>query len=270
MNSKDNDYKNPIKYCFNENISLKRKSVSIPKKYFTNDFEDIKNKIHLSEISEVPVVHSLFKEISGFHNLNKELFFDIEKLINNREELYNKFYILISKYYNFNKNSNEEPKYEENIKIRILNKKINNNWNIEPLKTFKDNIEKLFKEDKYKEYSDLSFDNKFKEYEKISKRYKFQLITLYPKFNQSEEIVYDFSKYSNVITIFFFDDSEDSINTLKIISYFYSNNISMFHFIPIYCHLINNTDEAIDIFSNIKNNYNINIGNQEIYFIIKE
>ena len=44
MNSKDNDYKNPIKYCFNENISLKRKSVSIPKKYFTNDFEDIKNK----------------------------------------------------------------------------------------------------------------------------------------------------------------------------------------------------------------------------------
>ena len=105
MNSKDNDYKNQIKYCFNENISLKRKSVSIPKKYFTNDFEDIKNKIHLSEISEVPVVHSLFKEISGFHNLNKELFFDIEKLINNREELYNKFYILISKYYNFNKNT---------------------------------------------------------------------------------------------------------------------------------------------------------------------
>ena len=43
----------------------------------------------------------------------------------------------------------------------------------------------------------------------------------------------------------------------------------MFHFIPIYCHHINNTDEAIDIFSNIKNNYNINIGNQEIYFIIK-
>ena len=43
----------------------------------------------------------------------------------------------------------------------------------------------------------------------------------------------------------------------------------MFHFIPIYCHHINNTEESIDIFSNIKNNYNINIGNQEIYFIIK-
>ena len=268
MNSKDNDYKNPIKYCFNENISLKRKSVSIPKKYFTNDFEDIKNKIHLSEISEVPVVHSLFKEISGFHNLNKELFFDIEKLINNREELYNKFYILISKYYNFNKNSNEEPKYEENIKIRILNKKINNDWNTEPLKTFKNNIENLFKEDKYKIYSDLSFDNKFKEYEKIPKGFKFPLITLYSKFNQAEEIIFDFSKYSNVITIFFFDNSDDSINTLKIISNYYSNNISMFHFVPIYCEHINNIDEAIDIFNNIKNNYNINIGNQEIYFII--
>ena len=72
-----------------------------------------------------------------------------------------------------------------------------------------------------------------------------------------------------LLLYFFFDDSEDSINTLKIISNFYSNNISMFHFIPIYCHLINNTDEAIDIFSNIKNNYNINIGNKEIYFIIK-
>ena len=50
-----------------------------------------------------------------------------------------------------------------------------------------------------------------------------------------------------LLLYFFFDDSEDSINTLKIISNFYSNNISMFHFIPIYCHHINNTDEAIDI-----------------------
>ena len=127
----------------------------------------------------------------------------------------------------------------------------------------------IFKEDKYKEYADLSFKQKFKEYEKIPKKFKFPLITLYPKFNQSEEIMFDFSKYSNVITIFFFDDSEDSINTLKIISNFYSNNISMFHFIPIYCQPINNHDEAIDIFRNIKNIYNINIGNQEIYFIIK-
>ena len=72
-----------------------------------------------------------------------------------------------------------------------------------------------------------------------------------------------------LLLYFFFDDSEDSINTLKIISNFYSNNISMFHFIPIYCQPINNHDEAIDIFRNIKNIYNINIGNQEIYFIIK-
>ena len=43
----------------------------------------------------------------------------------------------------------------------------------------------------------------------------------------------------------------------------------MCHSIPIYCNHINNTEESIDIFSNIKNNYNINIGNQEIYFIIK-
>ena len=43
----------------------------------------------------------------------------------------------------------------------------------------------------------------------------------------------------------------------------------MFHFIPIYCQPINNHDDAIDIFRNIKNIYNINIGNQELYFIIK-
>ncbi len=76
---------------------------------------------------------------------------------------------------------------------------MDNNWDIEPLKIFKENIEKLFQEDKYKEYADLSFDQKFKEYEKIPKKLKFPLLTLYPKFNQSEEIVYDFSKYSNVI-----------------------------------------------------------------------
>ena len=269
INTKDNKSKTPIKLFTKENIAIKRNSVSIPKKYFKNEFEGRKEKRHLSKISEVPILNSFLKEISDFHNLNKELFSDIEKLIYNKDELHNKFLILITKNYNFNKNSNEEPKYEENIKIRIINRKMDNNWDIEPLKIFKENIEKLFQEDKYKEYADLSFAQKFKEYEKIPKKLKFPLITLYPKFNQSEEIVFDFSKYSNVITIFFFDDSEDSINTLKIISNFYSNNISMFHFIPIYCHHINNTEESIDIFSNIKNNYNINIGNQEIYFIIK-
>ena len=55
----------------------------------------------------------------------------------------------------------------------------------------------------------------------------------------------------------FFDDTDESIKTLKIISNYYSNNISMFHFIKIYCKHINNPDDAIDIFRNIKNIYNI-------------
>ena len=95
LNLKDNNYKSPIKIFEQENISTKRKSVSIPKKYYKNNFEGRINKKYLSKIFEEPILNTLLKEISDFHNLNKELFIDIENLVNNKEELYNKFYILI-------------------------------------------------------------------------------------------------------------------------------------------------------------------------------
>ena len=174
-----------------------------------DNYEVRKRKKELTKISEGVVLSDLFIENKDFHKLNKELFSDVEKLINNNEEIYKKITMVILKYYNFIKNSNEEPKYEENIKITIINRKPFNNWNNEPLKTFKENLEQLFEEEKYKEYSDLNFNIKFKEYEKIPKDFQIPLIKYYTKFNKNEDILFEFNKYSNIITLFFFDDSDD-------------------------------------------------------------
>ena len=267
----DNENK-PFNYFNKEKISKKRKSVSVSRrnKQSMDNYEVRKRKKELTKISEGVVLSDLFIENKDFHKLNKELFSDVEKLINNNEEIYKKITMVILKYYNFIKNSNEEPKYEENIKITIINRKPFNNWNNEPLKTFKENLEQLFEEEKYKEYSDLNFNIKFKEYEKIPKDFQIPLIKYYPKFNQNEDILFEFNKYSNIITIFFFDDSDDSINTLRMISNFYNNNLSMFHFIPIYCKYINKSEQIEEIYSEIKTNYNINLNEIELFFILKE
>ena len=271
-NLKYNNDNKAFNYFNKEKISQKRKSVSVSRrnKQSMDNYEVRKRKKELTKISEGVVLSDLFIENKDFHKLNKELFSDVEKLINNNEEIYKKITMVILKYYNFIKNSNEEPKYEENIKITIINRKPFNNWNNEPLKTFKENLEQLFEEEKYKEYSDLNFNIKFKEYEKIPKDFQIPLIKYYPKFNQNEDILFEFNKYSNIITIFFFDDSDDSINTLRMISNFYNNNLSMFHFIPIYCKYINKSEQIEEIYSEIKTNYNINLNEIELFFILKE
>ena len=271
-NLKYNNDNKAFNYFNKEKISQKRKSVSVSRrnKQSMDNYEVRKRKKELTKISEGVVLSDLFIENKDFHKLNKELFSDVEKLINNNEEIYKKITMVILKYYNFIKNSNEEPKYEENIKITIINRKPFNNWNNEPLKTFKENLEQLFEEEKYKEYSDLNFNIKFKEYEKIPKDFQIPLIKYYPKFNQNEDILFEFNKYSNIITIFFFDDSDDSINTLRMISNFYNNNLSMFHFIPIYCKYINKAEQIEEIYSEIKTNYNINLNEIELFFILKE
>ena len=261
----------PFKFFKKEKVSYKRKSVIISRKDIDlmKNYDGRKTPKQLNNISEVNVLSHLFKENKQFHKLNKDLFYDIEKLINYNEEIYKRIMIVICRNYNFYKNPNEDPNYEENIKITIINTILFNDWNIEPLKTFKDNMEKLFEEEKYKNYSCLNFDIKFKEYEKIPNNLKLPLIKFYPKFNQCEDILFEFNKYSNVITIFFFDDSEDSINTLRIISNFYNNNLSMFHFIPIYCKYINKSEESLKIYNHIKTNY-INLCDNKLYFILKK
>ncbi len=271
-NLKYNNDNKAINYFNKETISQKRKSFSVSRrnKQSMDNYEVRKRKKQLTKISEGVVLSDLFNENKDFHKLNKELFSEVEKLINNNEEIYKKITLVILKYYNFIKNSKEEPKYEENIKITIINRKPFNDWNNEPLKTFKENLEQLFEEEKYKEYSDLKFNIKFKEYEKIPKDFQIPLIKYYPKFNQNEDILFEFNKYSNIITIFFFDDSDDSINTLRMISNFYNNNLSMFHFIPIYCKYINKAEQIEEIYSEIKTNYNINLNEIELFFILKE
>ncbi len=273
-NLNENDKLNgntPFKFFKKEKVSQKRKSVIVPRKYVNlmKNYDGRKMSKQLNNISEVNVLSHLFKENKQFHKLNKELFYDIENLINYNEDIYKRIMFVICRNYNFYKNPNEDPNYEENIKISIINKIPFNDWNIEPLKTFKENIEKLFEEEKYKDYSYLNFDIKFQEYEKMPKNLKLPLIKFYPKFNQCEDISFEFNKYSNVITIFFFDDSEDSINALKIISDFYNNNLSMFHFIPIYCKHINESEESLKIYNHIKTNY-INLCDNELYFILNK
>ena len=54
------------------------------------------------------------------------------------------------------------------------------------------------------------------------------------------------------------------------ISNFYNNNLSMFHFIPIYCKYINKSEQIEEIYSEIKTNYNINLNEIELFFILKE
>ena len=261
----NNNKNNKIIKLNNNNLNLNpvsRNSVSI------NIKQERKNKKDLTKNMEIPLISNLMKTIKHFHKLNKELFSDIENLIDDNAFIYKKVNFVIIKNYNFNKRSNENPIYKENIQFRILNKKIDNNWEDEPLKKFKEDLELLFKNEKYINFADLSFDKQLKEYEKIPFNYKIPLIKLFPSINKIEEIIFDFRIYSNVIVLFFFDDSEESLNTLRIISNFKFCNSSMFNFIPIYCSKINNNKEALDIFNQINKKFNFNLRNQELYFII--